>query len=71
MLRKILAILLVFVVAGWAFTGCKDKEEVPKTEVPKTMEEYRREAAKTITTENVEEELEKEIQAIEAEAETE
>ena len=64
MLRKLLAILLVFVVAGWAFTGCKDKDEEPKT-----MKEYRQEAAETINKENVEEELEKEIKAIEAEAE--
>ena len=65
MLRKILAILLVFVVAGWAFTGCKDKDEEPKT-----MKEYRQEAAKTITKENAEKELEKIQQEIEAEAET-
>ena len=63
MLRKILAILLVFVVSGWAFTGCKDKDEEPKT-----MKEYRQEAEKTITKENAEKELEKEIKAIEAEA---
>ena len=64
MLRKILAILLVCVLAGWAFTGCKDKDEEPKT-----MEAYRQEAEKTITKENAEKELEKLQQEIEAEAE--
>lgn len=63
MLRKIFAILLVFVVVGWAFTGCKDKEEEPKT-----MDAYRQEAKQSITDANAEEELEKEIKAIEAEA---
>ena len=67
MLRKLLAILLVLAVSGWAFTGCKDKEE----EKPKTIAQYRQEAEETITEENAEEELEKEIKAIEAEIETE
>ena len=71
MLRKILAIVLVCVVAGWGFTGCADKEEVPATEEPKTQEEYREEAAKSINEENAEAELEKEIKAIDAEAEEE
>ena len=62
MLRKILAILLVFVVSGWAFTGCKDKEEEPKT-----REEYRQEAEKTITKENAEKELDKIEKEVDAE----
>ena len=68
MLRKIFAILLVFVVVAWAFTGCKDKEEA---EEPKTMDAYRQEAEQSITDENAEEELEKEIKAIEAEVDME
>ena len=64
MLRKILAILLVFIVAGWAFSGCKDKEEEPKT-----MEQYRKEAQDSISKENAEKELERIQQEIEAEAE--
>ena len=68
MLRKILAVVLVCVVAGWGFTGCADKDEVPATEEPKSMAEYSEEAAKTINEKNAEAELEKEIKAIEAEA---
>ena len=71
MLRKILAILLVFVVAGWALTGCNGKEEVPESEVPKTVEEYGQEVAESITTENVEDELDKLEAEIEADPDQE
>ena len=64
MLRKVLVILLGCVIAGWSLTGCKDKEEEPKT-----MEEYKQEAEKYINKENAEQELEKLPQEIEAETE--
>ncbi len=66
MLRKLIAILLVLVVSGWAFTGCKDKEDAQDGE-PKTRAEYRQEAEKEITEENAEEELDKIEKEVDAE----
>ena len=56
MLRKLLAILLVFAMVGLLVGGCKDKDEEEKVG---TMEEYRQQAEKTITEENAEKELER------------
>ena len=64
MLRKLMAILLVFALVGMFVGGCKDKDETPAT-----PEEYREQAEKTITPDNAEAELEKIQKDIEAELE--
>ena len=64
MLRKALAILLVVVVAGWGFVGCKDKEDKVCT-----MDQYRKEAEKTVTPDNAEAELDNIQKEIEADTE--
>ena len=57
MTRKVLSILLVFVLMGLFVGGCKDKE--PTEERVGTMEEYRKQAEKDITEKNAEKELQK------------
>ena len=64
MLRKALAILLVFALVGLFVGGCKDKDEEPKT-----MEQYQEEAEKAIDESNVESELDKLQKEIEADTE--
>lgn len=63
MLRKLLAILLVFALVGLFVGGCKDKDE------PKSMAEYRKEAEKAIDESNAEAELNKLQKEIDADVE--
>ena len=68
MLRKLMAILLVFALVGMFVGGCKDKDDSPNT-----MDAYRKQAADDIDESNAEAELdriEKDIDA-EIEADTE
>ncbi|NIA07518.1 MAG: hypothetical protein GWP14_07780 [Actinobacteria bacterium] len=53
MLRKLMAILLVFAMVGLFFGGCKNSDE------PKTMDAYRKDTEKTINEQNAEAELQK------------
>ena len=71
MLRKLTAMLLVLALVGifsLSVGGCGDKDDSPAT-----MDDYRKEAEKTITTDNAEVELDKAIKEIDADikAETE
>ena len=59
MTRKVLSILLVFVLMGLFVVGCKDKDTEPTEERVGTMEEYYKQAEKEITEENAEKELER------------
>ena len=64
MLRKLMAILLVFALVGLFVGGCKDKGDEPKT-----MEQYKEQAEKDINAENAESELDKLQKEIEADTE--
>lgn len=69
-----LMLCLTFWIAGLVLAGCGDGKEVQLAEeetVVKSMEEYRKEAAQEITTENAEAELERLRKEIEADIEQE
>ena len=62
MLRKLLAILLVFALVGLFVGGCGDKDDSPKS-----IDEYRQDAEKAIDESNAEAELAKIQKEVEAE----
>ena len=64
MLRKLLALLLVFAIAGLFIGGCKGKGEEPAP-----MEQYRKQAEKDINAKNAESELQKLQKEIDADTE--
>ena len=66
MLRRLMAILLVFALVGLFVGGCKDKSA--KDEVG-TTDQYREQAKDTITEKNAEAELDKLEEEIDADTE--
>ena len=64
MLKRLLAILLVFALVGMFVGGCKDKGDEPAT-----MDEYRQQAEDTINEQNAESELDKLQKEIDADIE--
>ena len=62
MLKKILIIMTILFICFGTLTSCKKKSEPPEPaaeDVVKTAEEYKAQAEKEITAENMEAELEK------------
>ena len=55
-----LSLIVAAIIAGAFLAGCQKSDETAKAEetIVKTMDEYREEAAKDITKENAEQELE-------------
>ena len=64
MYKKIIALMILLAIGCVILTGCKKKDEAPVE--PKTADEYKAEAEKEITEDNLEAELQKEIEALAA-----
>ena len=57
MYKKIIALVILLAIGSVVLTGCKKKGEVSAE--PKTADEYKAEAEKNITEENLDAEMEK------------
>jgi PBP1b-binding outer membrane lipoprotein LpoB len=69
MLRNIAAVCMIVVLSSLCLVGCSDNnQQAPPAEEVKTAEEYKAEAEKEITEENVADELDKLEQEIQLEA---
>jgi len=70
-MKKLLALIIMFsasvVLTG--LTGCKDKSGETETDIVKTDAEYKQQAEKEITKDNMLDELEKEEKAMDQETE--